>query len=677
MPGTIKTVTQPTVSTLNNSLDSPPNAPSPLSQSGVLYRPELVDGAHPHYDGTLPDPLASGLAKPSNTRSHSFATGGMMASAGGSSNQHSPHHHLPTHSASFSETDLHASNARERSSSMSQTNPSSYYTSTYYSSALSNLTAFPSSTSSANSRRSSKSVTPTLHGSPAPNASSGTSVDDSPSASSTSQLYSKPSPTTVDSLNSQPNTPPTASPAPSPSNMSASNANTVASSSSSSSSSSSRSSHAMKLSNFRKHLCEEVLDMDVLRQSSWNGIPPLARSISWKILLGYLPPNLSRRATTLRKRREEYRNYVTQYYDMNCVATESANDEMDDFPYGQSNVSGNVLKSVDCIGTNGGRSEAENDILRQIRQDVPRTGPGIPFFKLSKTRKSLERLLYIFAVRHTASGYVQGHNDLATPFYCVFLSEYLYANAISSERSTGWNEIGSPFKSASRIPLSLDPTNPCTDVWNDPVSSAISLTTSQYLDLEADVFGSLSKMIDKIQDNYTFAQPGIQRMVYRMKELVQRIDSALDAHLEKQHVQYIHFGMRWMNCLLLREMPMWCIIRIWDTYLSEDSATTAPTTPQTSTSSSTSLSSTIGNIGSLNNLASSSSLAPTSYTGFRAFHIYMCTAFLMRFGVELKTMPFQELVLFLQKLPTEKWGLQEVETLLAQAFIYKRFGFNK
>jgi len=36
-----------------------------------------------------------------------------------------------------------------------------------------------------------------------------------------------------------------------------------------------------------------------------------------------------------------------------------------------------------------------------------------------------ERVLYIWAIRHPASGYVQGINDLVTPFFVVFLSEYL------------------------------------------------------------------------------------------------------------------------------------------------------------------------------------------------------------------------------------------------------------
>jgi hypothetical protein len=42
-----------------------------------------------------------------------------------------------------------------------------------------------------------------------------------------------------------------------------------------------------------------------------------------------------------------------------------------------------------------------------------------------ETKQSLERILYVWAIRHPASGYVQGINDLATPFFQVFLSAYI------------------------------------------------------------------------------------------------------------------------------------------------------------------------------------------------------------------------------------------------------------
>lgn len=39
--------------------------------------------------------------------------------------------------------------------------------------------------------------------------------------------------------------------------------------------------------------------------------------------------------------------------------------------------------------------------------------------------KIFERILFIWAIRHPASGYVQGINDLVTPFFIVFVFEYI------------------------------------------------------------------------------------------------------------------------------------------------------------------------------------------------------------------------------------------------------------
>jgi Rab-GTPase-TBC domain len=45
--------------------------------------------------------------------------------------------------------------------------------------------------------------------------------------------------------------------------------------------------------------------------------------------------------------------------------------------------------------------------------------------------------------------------------------------------------------------------------------------------IEADCYWCLSKFLDGMQDHYTFAQPGIQRLVFRLKELVRRIDGTI------------------------------------------------------------------------------------------------------------------------------------------------------
>jgi Rab-GTPase-TBC domain len=66
-----------------------------------------------------------------------------------------------------------------------------------------------------------------------------------------------------------------------------------------------------------------------------------------------------------------------------------------------------------------------------------------------------------------------------------------------------------------------------TDSWldSDPEDFDPSLLPAHVLNaIEADSFWCLSRLLDGIQDNYIFAQPGIQRSVRRMAELVGRID---------------------------------------------------------------------------------------------------------------------------------------------------------
>ena len=59
----------------------------------------------------------------------------------------------------------------------------------------------------------------------------------------------------------------------------------------------------------------------------------------------------------------------------------------------------------------------------------------------------------------------------------------------------------------------------------DPESFDVAhLPPSALAAIEADTFWCLSKLLDGIQDNYISQQPGIQRLVKRMGELVKRID---------------------------------------------------------------------------------------------------------------------------------------------------------
>nr|XP_023900867.1 GTPase-activating protein GYP1-like isoform X2 [Quercus suber] len=316
-----------------------------------------------------------------------------------------------------------------------------------------------------------------------------------------------------------------------------------------------RATDSARVMKFTKALSGTTVILEKLRELAWSGIPDYMRPDVWRLLLGYAPPNSDRKEGILRRKRLEYLDCVSQYYDI--PDTERSDDEI--------------------------------NMLRQIAVDCPRTVPDVSFFQEPQVQKSLERILYTWAIRHPASGYVQGINDLATPFLVVFLSEYLEGGA---------------------------------DNW-----SISDLSLENISNLEADCYWCLSKLLDGMQDHYTFAQPGIQRLVFKLKELVRRIDEPVSRHMEEQGLEFLQFAFRWFNCLLIREIPFHLVTRLWDTYLAEGDA-------------------------------------------LPDFLVYIFASFLLTWSDKLQKLDFQELVMFLQHLPTQNWTHQELEMVLSRAFMW-------
>eukprot|EP00002_Diphylleia_rotans_P026490 TRINITY_DN5286_c0_g1_i3.p1 TRINITY_DN5286_c0_g1~~TRINITY_DN5286_c0_g1_i3.p1 ORF type:complete len:413 (+),score=80.60 TRINITY_DN5286_c0_g1_i3:55-1293(+) len=304
-------------------------------------------------------------------------------------------------------------------------------------------------------------------------------------------------------------------------------------------------------SKIQKLLDDPNVDLDELKKLSWSGIPKQYRATVWKYLMDYLPTNSERRQVTLERKRQEYGTYLDRYF-----------------------------------GQNTTRTEQEDVIARQILLDLPRTMPTMPLFQQKRIQKAFERVLYVWAIRHPASGYVQGINDLLAPLFVVFLCEY-------------------------------------TDFELEHIDSS-KIPEEHMMIAEADSFWCLSKLLDSIQDNYTFAQPGIQRQVHRLSELMNRVENKLHEHLSSLGILYLQFAFRWMNCLLIREIPLGLVIRMWDTYLVEEN-------------------------------------------GFVDFHLYVCAAFLRSWSSQLLSEDFQGCILLLQNLPTQTWSERDLQVVLADA----------
>jgi len=57
--------------------------------------------------------------------------------------------------------------------------------------------------------------------------------------------------------------------------------------------------------------------------------------------------------------------------------------------------------------------------------------------------------------------------------------------------------------------------------------------------------------------------------------------------------------------------------------------------------------------------------------GFSQFHLYVCAAFLVKWSDQLMKMNFQEILMFLQALPTKEWTEKDMELLLSEAYIWQ------
>ena len=345
-----------------------------------------------------------------------------------------------------------------------------------------------------------------------------------------------------------------------------------------------------KLKKLGNILGKNYINIDDLKQFCWGGIPKIPatnRAECWKYLLGFYPLNNELKESTVKRKKEEYSNMCSNY--------------------------SNALSNPDSQ-----MNEQELAIYRQILKDVPRTMPDFSrsfittqkqkfydkfvqwqFLKLKQGEKvkfMMTRILYIWSMRHPASGYVQGFNDLTTPFFVVFFNEKFAELSVQELLNKNQAQI--------------------VEVISD----------NDFFDIETDIYFAFTKLLDRIQTHYTSQQPGITKMMNKMKIIIKTVDPELSNHLDNMEIDYVQFCFRWMNCFLMREFEIELIIRLWDTYFSEDN-------------------------------------------GFSEFHLYVCSSLLLNFSEKLKKMTeFQQMIIFLQKLPTDNWDEGNIEDLLARSY---------
>ncbi|KAL0235306.1 hypothetical protein GEMRC1_001888 [Eukaryota sp. GEM-RC1] len=229
--------------------------------------------------------------------------------------------------------------------------------------------------------------------------------------------------------------------------------------------------------------------------------------------------------------------------------------------------------------------------IHQIAVDLPRTATDLQFIQHPRVYLMLSNILLLWAIRHPAAGYVQGMNDLVLPF----LLTLLYPHQTSPE--------------------------------SFPHYSVDNLSDDTLDNVEADLYSMFEKFMDKLQSCYIDGNREFQFMVKCMDYILKSNSTEIHAHFKAIGLDYQYFGFRWMSCLLFRELPYEFILRLVDTYLSEDN--------------------------------------------FLTFHICVCVAVIQHLKTDLLAMDFPTAIMYLQDLKSvsSHWPLTLFEEILSQAFV--------
>ena len=322
---------------------------------------------------------------------------------------------------------------------------------------------------------------------------------------------------------------------------------------------------------YQSVLSQPIIDLDKLREKAWAGIPDEFRPRVWRLFLDYEPVNSAYRVSTLDHKRKDY---------------------------------------FDCLERVFGESQrplwtsAQHQTEDQILRDLPRARR--PILRTLQVRDIFVRILFVWAVRHPASGYVQGMNDILQPFFFTFLLPYA--------RSAGIAKDFTSLENLSEFPDS---------------SSANTISEESWKEVEADCFWCFSKFLDSLQDLYTKDQPGLYKMLSTLQQIISCVDPPLATWIAHEEIPYDEFAFRWVNCLLVREFSTSMLCRIWDTYLPNHSRTAS-------------------------------------------LHSYICAALLTKLSPSLVNVPHAEFVIAIQSVDTKQWTPEELEMLLAQAYVYEK-----
>ncbi|XP_010527478.1 PREDICTED: TBC domain-containing protein C1952.17c-like [Tarenaya hassleriana] len=287
-------------------------------------------------------------------------------------------------------------------------------------------------------------------------------------------------------------------------------------------------------------LSKKVINLKEVRKIASQGLPDHAgiRSIVWKLLLGYLPPDRSFWPSEMAKKRSQYKQFKEELLMKPSEITRRLDKSKGRDSNEPKNEGSGVLSRSEIthedhplsLGTTSTWNNffKDSEVMEQIDRDVMRTHPDLHFFSgdsvaARSNQDALKNILIIFAKLNPGIRYVQGMNEILAPIFYIFKNDPDEGNSAHAE---------------------------------------------------SDAFFCFVELMSGFRDNFCQqldnSVVGIRSTITRLSQLLKEHDEELWRHLEittKINPQF--YAFRWITLLLTQEFNFADSLRIWDTLLSD------------------------------------------------------------------------------------------------------------
>ncbi|XP_061164504.1 TBC1 domain family member 13-like [Saccostrea echinata] len=329
-----------------------------------------------------------------------------------------------------------------------------------------------------------------------------------------------------------------------------------------------------RLKAFEDTLNNEKIDLKTLRKLCFNGCPYEHgyRSTCWKILLNYLPLDVSQWKEILQKQRKLYGHFVDEMI-VEPGTKASAGSQIDDHPLNPNPDS------------NWGAFFKDNDMLLQIDKDCRRLCPDLFFFQKA-TDFPCKEIIHADSRVETLRKRVE---------HCVLQSESLQvdrfgkSNMIATRRKTSEEYMVLPdgqeahWEVVERILFIYAKLNPgqgyvqgMNEILGPIYYTFASDPRSEWKEFaEADSFFCFTNLMAEIRDIFIKtldldAECGIGSMMAKFSKKLKDKDEFLYNRIQELDLKPQYYAFRWLTLLLSQEFPLPDVLRIWDSLFADE-----------------------------------------------------------------------------------------------------------